>query len=214
MNDSVKPLKESAGRLRYLEPDEEAKILAEADEPLRTMILVGIYTGVRLLSEGLTLRWADVDLTRGLLTVQAAYAKSGKKRTVPLNAPLRHALTLLRERSAGEYVFAQRDGSPYRSIRTTFQTAGRNAGVKGVSPHVLRHTFASRLVMAGVDLRTIQELGGWGSLEMVQRYSHLNRITRPRPSNGSRLVSLNFPRIPRRDSLHRTGPRGRCRVNC
>ena len=42
-----------------------------------------------------------------------------------------------------------------------------------MTPHVLRHTFASRLVMAGVDLRTVQELGGWSSLDLVQRYSHL-----------------------------------------
>jgi hypothetical protein len=43
-----------------------------------------------------------------------------------------------------------------------------------VTPHVLRHTFASRLVMARVDLRTVQELGGWSSLDLVQRYAHLS----------------------------------------
>jgi len=81
----VRQLRESPGRIRFLEADEEGKLLAAASEPLRTMILVGIYAGLRLLSEALTLRWADVDLKRGLLTVQAAYAKSGKTRTVPLN---------------------------------------------------------------------------------------------------------------------------------
>ncbi len=43
----------------------------------------------------------------------------------------------------------------------------------GVTLHTLRHTFASRLVMAGVDLRTVQELGGWSDLSMVQRYAHV-----------------------------------------
>jgi integrase len=81
----VRPLRESPGRIRFLEADEEGKLLAAAAEPLRTMMLVGIYAGLRLLSEALTLRWADVDLKRGLLIVQAAYAKSGKTRTVPLN---------------------------------------------------------------------------------------------------------------------------------
>ena len=42
-----------------------------------------------------------------------------------------------------------------------------------VTPHILRHTFASRLAMAHVDLRTIQELGGWATLKMVERYAHL-----------------------------------------
>jgi integrase len=172
----VRQLRESPGRIRFLEFDEEGTLLAAATEPLRTMMLVGIYAGLRLLSEALTLRWVDVDLKRGLLTVQAAYAKSGKTRTVPLNRILRGALEDLRERAPedAEYVFCQSDGSPYRSIRTAFQTACRHAGRKDVTPHVLRHTFASRLAMAGVDPRTIQELGGWASLEMVERYTHLS----------------------------------------
>jgi integrase len=171
---TVKALRESAGRLRFLDPGEEAALLAECREPLRSMVLVGLYAGLRLLSEGLTLRWADVDLKRGLVTVQPAYAKSGKTRTVPLNGVLRAALAHLRERTAGEYVFAKRDGEAFASIRTAFATACRRAKLVGVTPHVLRHTFASRLVMAGVDLRTVQELGGWSSLDLVQRYAHLS----------------------------------------
>jgi integrase len=76
----VRQLRESPGRIRFLEPEEEAKLLTAARKPLRTMVLVGVYAGLRLLSEALTLRWADVDLKRGLLTVQAVYAKSGKTR--------------------------------------------------------------------------------------------------------------------------------------
>jgi site-specific recombinase XerD len=58
------------------------------------------------------------------------------------------------------------------------QRALREAGkdgsrLDGYTWHGNRHTFASRLVMAGVDLRSVQELGGWKSLKMVQRYSHL-----------------------------------------
>jgi integrase len=173
----VKPVKESQGRLRFLEHDEEGKLLAGAgDARLRGIILAGIHAGLRgIESEALTLSWPSVDLKRGQLTVESAYAKSGKTRTIPLNRPLRAALAALRaEERSGEWVFAQRDGSPYRSIRTAFQTACRHAGLKEVTPHVLRHTFASRLVMAGVDLRTVQELGGWSSLDLVQRYAHLS----------------------------------------
>ena len=75
----------------------------------------------------------------------------------------------------GEPVFLTRDGKPLRSIRTAFATACRRAGLgRDVTPHTLRHSFGSRLVMAGVDLRTVQELGGWKRLEMVLRYSHLS----------------------------------------
>jgi integrase len=172
---TVRGVRESEGRLRFLEPEEEAKLLAAAKAPgLRAIILAGIYAGLRIESEALTLAPADVDVRAGLLTVQSAYAKSGKTRRVPMNATLRAVLAPLKQQATGATIFTSRKGSPYRSIRTAFQTACRSAGLTDVTPHVLRHTFASRLVMAGVDLRTVQELGGWSSLELVQRYAHLS----------------------------------------
>lgn len=77
-------------------------------------------------------------------------------------------LKRLNATSTNEYVF------PYQSIGTSFRRAARRAKLTGVTPHTLRHTFASRLVMAGVDLRTVQELGGWQTLAMVERYAHLS----------------------------------------
>src|SRR5207244_2916769 len=138
------------------------------------IILSGIYAGLRIQAEALTLRKEDVDLQRNLLTVHAAYAKSGQTRTIPVNSVLRAGLTRVMRTSPGEYVFAKPDGSPYQSIRTAFRHACRRAGLNSVTPHTLRHTFASRLAMAGVDPRTIQELGGWKELKMVERYTHLS----------------------------------------
>jgi len=91
-----------------------------------------------------------------------------------MNRALRAALAPLKAAATGPRLFVSRDGTPYRSFRTAFKTACRHADLKDVTPHVLRHTFASRLVMKGVDLRTVQELGGWSSLELVQRYAHLS----------------------------------------
>lgn len=82
---------------------------------------------------------------------------------------MREALQRLMETTEGDYVFERTNGSPYRSIRASFETACRSANLKDVAPHTLRHTFASRLAMAGVDLCTIQELGGWKTLKMVER---------------------------------------------
>lgn len=171
---SVKPFRESRGKLRFLEPEEEAALLAQARKPLRTICLVGLYAGLRVESEALTLRKADIDLQRGLLTVRVEHEKVPRGRVVPLNRVLREALAEAMAASPGEYLFAKPDGTPYRSIRRPFKTACRRAGLKDVTPHTLRHTFASRLVMAGVDLRTVQELGGWSGLDMVQRYAHLS----------------------------------------
>ena len=60
-----------------------------------------------------------------------------------------------------------------------------------MTPHVLRHTFASRLVMAGVDLRTVQELGGWSSLDLVQRYAHLSPAHKVEAVE--RIIADHFP---------------------
>jgi len=171
----IKLTREPKTRFRILDADEEARLLAAASEPVRTIIIVGLHTGLRIAAEALTLRKEDVDLNRGgLLTVQAAYAKNGKMRAVPLNRAVRAALAGMIERTPGPYVFAKPDGAPYRSIRSAFEAACEEAKLRGVTPHTLRHTFASRLAMAGVDPRTIQDLGGWSSLEMVQRYTHLS----------------------------------------
>jgi len=103
------------------------------------------------------------------------------------------------EPSACEFVRAVQAG------QATLRSAGREdeaARLDGVTWHALRHTFASRLVAAGVDLRTVQELGGWRTLSMVQRYAHLSpdhlaaavekivatpAVVAPGPVNGSEL---------------------------
>ncbi|MEO5630572.1 MAG: site-specific integrase [Nitrospiraceae bacterium] len=168
---SVKLLKEPRQRLRFLEPEEEDRLLAECAEPLRTMVLVDTNCGLRLKSEALTLRWADVDVGRRTLTVAAAYAKSGTSRSVLLNSVVLAVLNRLPRIS--EFIFAKPNGKPYHAIRG-FRAACQRAGLTGVTPHTLRHTFATRLVENGVDLRTVQELGGWATLSLIQRYAHVS----------------------------------------
>jgi site-specific recombinase XerD len=112
-----------------------------------------------------------VDVACKTLTVAAAYAKNGTSRTVSLNSTVLAALTRLPKRS--DFVFAKPNGTPYHAIRG-FHGACRKAGLTGVTPHTLRHTFATRLVENGVDLRTVQELGGWATLSLIQRYAHVS----------------------------------------
>jgi integrase len=71
-------------------------------------------------------------------------------------------------------VFRNRTGAPYRSFRTAFERAVRKAKVTNFTFHDLRHTFASRLVMSGVDLPTVKELMGHKNITMTLRYSHLS----------------------------------------
>ncbi len=157
--------------------EEEQALLDQASEPLRTIILVGIYAGLRIQAEALSLRRSSVGLRTGLLTICGAYAKNPETRTIPLNTVLREALGRVMketEHLGSEFVFCKPDGTPFRSIRTAFQTACRNAKLTDVTPHATRHTFASRLAMAGFDGRTIQDLGGWKNMAMIQRYAQLS----------------------------------------
>jgi integrase len=176
----IKRAEESKGRERALTVDEESQLLAQCTQSLKTLLMCGIYAGLRIPSEVLNLTWADIDLAGDRLTVLGAYAKNGKTETVPLTSKLHDALAGLKrakpisQTRPEHLVFTRQDGKPYKSVQNIFRTAAKNAKVENISPHVCRHTFATRLAEAGVDLRTIQELGRWASLSMVQRYSNIS----------------------------------------
>jgi len=70
-------------------------------------------------------------------------------------------------------VFVNMDGEPLKGYKHWFEPAVRKAGINGFTWYCVRHTFASRLVMAGVDLRTVAELMGHKTIQMTMRYAHL-----------------------------------------
>ena len=102
-----------------------------------------------------------VDFRRRLITVQAAYAKNGEARSVPMNPVLTAALQAIKIPSTDEaQMFWNGKGALYRSFCSAFERALRVAGITDFTFHDLRHTFASRLEEAGVDLATVRELLG------------------------------------------------------
>ena len=171
----VSKLKEPGGKVRWLTPEEETALLDACTNPqLRTVILLGIHAGLRIPSEVLSLTWDNVDLRQRTLEVLGTHSKTSRTKNIPLNSVLLEALQSLRIDKNGGPVFVN-GGKPLKSVRTAFDTARKKAGLgEDVTPHVMRHTFASRLMMEGVDLHTVQELGGWSDLKMVQRYSHVD----------------------------------------
>jgi site-specific recombinase XerD len=72
------------------------------------------------------------------------------------------------------YVICHKDGSRVLNIKKAFCAGCRRAGLIGVSPHTLRHTFASHLVMAGVDLPTVQRYLGHSNIQTTMVYAHLS----------------------------------------
>lgn len=166
---SVQHRLEDNARIRFLSVDEEAA-LREAIEAKRPEHLpefdLALNTGLRL-SEQYGVTWSDVSIAHRVLTIPRS--KNGSTRHVPLNQAALRALEELRERTGGVgFVCGGAPGS-----RRWFEPALADAKIADFSWHCLRHTFASRLVMAGVDLRTVQELLGHKTIAMTVRYSHL-----------------------------------------
>jgi integrase len=185
-------------RVRFLTPGEAARLLAATPARLRWPVAAGMLAGLRL-NEILFLTHADVDRTLELLYVQRKsapwlrgktwYPKNRRERDVPLFAQLApvleaHAVAFAGERWLVPSLDARTPGRPMtdQTFARHFATIVRAAGLvsgrtapEGVTVHTLRHTFASWLVMAKVDLLTVSRLLGHTSTKLVEStYAHLS----------------------------------------
>ena len=161
-------------KTRYLTDEEEARLLAQCRKPLKSIVLIGLYTGFRVKSEILTLKPEHIDLPRRTITIEGAYAKNKKTRTLPVHSKLVEVFKNLLIKSRGGYLFTYGDGRRVKGAYMAFRFACDRAKIKGVTPHTLRQTFASRLAMTNVGSVTLQELGRWEKPVMVNRYAHLS----------------------------------------
>ena len=151
-----------------------AEYEAEGRDHVTSIVLVALNTGLRK-GEIFNLRWADVDLFARRLTVRGEGAKSGQTRYVPLNDEALSALREWRKHSGSDgYVFPGRvEGQPLEDIKHAWGPLLQAALIANFTVHDLRHTFASNLVMRGVDLNTVRELLGHADIKMTLRYAHL-----------------------------------------
>ena len=137
------------------------------------MVLVSMNTGLRR-GELLGLTWENVDLGRRTVTVEGYGAKSGQTRHVPLNAEALAELRRWKETQEPEgAVFKGREGAGLTHTKRSWAAVLDAAKIENFRWHDLRHHFASRLVMAGIDLNTVRELLGHGDITMTLRYAHL-----------------------------------------
>lgn len=141
---------------------------------LQPAVLLSLNTGIRQ-GELTSLQWKNVGLADDAsLFISGDVAKSGKGRHVPLNDEAKAALTKWKaQQTESELVFPGRNGNRIAEVKTAWRNLLVDAQIKEFRWHDMRHHFASRLVMAEVDLNTVRELLGHGDLKMTLRYAHL-----------------------------------------
>lgn len=183
------------------------------------MILLALRTGMRR-GELIALRWRDIDLDNGIINVlrsitrgQEGPPKGGHTRQIHVTTELVQILTEARGNLDGR-LFMKDDGSDLDGdyCRYPLARACRRAGLRRIGWHVLRHTFASQLVMAGAPIRAVQELLGHTDIRLTMRYSHLGADAKRDAvrllDRGAELVHPTSPVEPTRGSTRSGRSRG------
>ena len=175
----VRKLKEPSGRIRYLSDEEREKLLKACEQStskdLHLAVVIALSTGARK-QEVWNLSWNEVDLKNG--TVTFSQTKNDEVRSVPLSNDV---LEMLRERSKVRRIDTPKifpsktDPNQGILLERPWRTALKKAGIKDFKWHDLRHSTASYLAMSGVPMRSIAEILGHKTLQMVKRYSHLSQ---------------------------------------
>ncbi|PBJ81582.1 tyrosine recombinase XerC [Lysobacteraceae bacterium NML93-0399] len=166
---------------QVLDVDEVTQLVeVPVDAPLalrdRALLELFYSSGLRL-SELVGLRWRDLDLEGGLVTV---LGKGNRQRSVPVGSHARRALADWRADSGGANdapVFPGRGGAPItaRAVQLRIRLLAQRQGLfKRVHPHLLRHSFASHVLESSGDLRGVQELLGHADIATTQIYTHLD----------------------------------------
>ena len=174
----IKQFKETPKAARYLTSEECSALLAACPDHLYPIVVLALNTGMRK-GELLHLQWEDVDFRRGTITVRNRrdfHTKNYEDRVIPMNDEVREVLRKLPRHIRSPYVFpsiADPEGNAYNDVKRSFTSAVKRSRIEHVRFHDLRHTFASHLVMAGVDIRTVQTLLGHKDISTTMRYAHL-----------------------------------------
>lgn len=181
----VKLFKEDKRRVRWLTYEEAAKLLEQLPSHLRAAARFSLATGLRE-QNVLGLEWSQVDLDRRVAWIHAGDTKSGLALAVPLND---EAIQVVSDQcfKHGKYVFTYSGNRVQRANNSAWRAALARAGLTDFRWHDLRHTWASWHIQNGTPLNTLQELGGWESVEMVRRYAHLA------PENLAAAAANNLP---------------------
>ncbi len=199
----LKRPKVNKGRVRWITKDEAERLIASARPHMQPLVIFLLATGCRI-SEALYLDWKDIDLSRCHVTVYGpadgeddmdVNTKNGEPRGIPLHPRAVAALANLPHRigavfrkpykgpkKSADNRFEKWLGAPYERrtngggmIKSAWGTMCKAAGITNFTPHDCRHTWATWHYMKNRDLTKLMELGGWKSIDMVMRYTHVDK---------------------------------------
>lgn len=163
-------------------------------DDIRPMYLLMLHGGLRR-GEVFGLEWGDVDLDRGVLTLRGVRTKSGQTRRIPMNAILSDAMQRWRAQSDSGAVLvfpSTLTGKRRDNFHKAWDKICADGEVEGLTPHMLRHTFATRILRAGADLEVVRQLLGHSDIATTARYLHAReedlaaavaRLAEPKPPN-------------------------------
>jgi integrase len=137
---------------------------------MKPILICALHTGMRK-GEILSLKWECVDLEERYITLLKT--KSGKKRIIPISNRLFEELDILNQNKLSEYVFVNPETkNPYYDLKRAFNLLCKEANVKNFVFHDIRHTAATRMVAAGIDLAVVREVLGHSDISTTMRYAH------------------------------------------
>ena len=197
---------EKIKKRRIYEKEQVRKFLEHTPHERRAMFLLFFGMGLRK-SEVYNLKWEDINFESRRLYV---VGKGGKLRTLFIPPKILQALRHHPKKAGSEYVFPGRDGGPTKSLTNSARKIMKEAGLPRISLHEMRHSFASNMLMEGVDMKSVQETLGHSQISITfDTYSHLTiahlentmmvsqEIVAPTdsPSDASeKVISLEFAR--------------------
>lgn len=153
----IMPVKQPPPRDVWLTRDEVALLINKAkSEHLRLFIKIAICTAARS-GAILDLQWSQIDFEQDMIDFGQGYGNK-RRSVVPINQELQEDLLEARELAQSDYVIEYR-GEPIKSVKKSFRVLCKECGIKA-SPHVLRHTAATWLVMESVPLSEVARLLG------------------------------------------------------
>ena len=176
---NTRKLKESRGRVRFLDKQERERLLKACKESrssfLYIIVVLALSTGMRK-GEILGLRWRDIDFHNRRIVIHET--KNGERRAVPLVATSLQLIDQLKANdfnSMDDFIFhSPEDKTKSCCIRTAWEKAIKRSAITDFRFHDLRHSTASYLAMNGASLLEIADILGHKTLQMVKRYSHLS----------------------------------------